>query len=57
MKKKSLRQEYRLFLLRARACKAYDEGNTALAHRISREIDDYQQRLWIARERRMRLDA
>lgn len=57
MKKKSLRQEYRLFLLRARACKAYDEGNISLAHRISREIDDYQQRLWIARERRLRLDA
>lgn len=57
MKKKSLRQEYRLFLLRARACKAYDEGNISLAHRISREIDDCQQRLWIEQERRTRQDA
>lgn len=51
MEKQIFRQEYRLFTLRARLCKAYEEGNEALALRLSRRMDAYQQRLWKARKR------
>ena len=51
MEKQLFRQEYRLFMLRARLCKAYEEGNEALALRLSRRMDVYQRRLWKARKR------
>ena len=53
MEKQLFRQEYRLFTLRARLCKAYEEGNEALALRLSRRMDVYQRRLWKARKREL----
>ena len=53
MEKQFFRQEYRLFMLRARLCKAYEEGNEALALRLSRRMDVYQRRLWKARKREL----
>ena len=53
MEKQLFRQEYRLFMLRARLCKAYEEGNEALSLRLSRRMDDYQRRLWKARKREL----
>ena len=50
MEKQLLGQEYRLFMLRARICKAYEEGDMALALRLSRRLDAYQQRLWNAQK-------
>ena len=40
-------------MLRARLCKAYEEGNEALALRLSRRMDVYQRRLWKARKREL----
>lgn len=51
MERQLFRQEYRLFLLRARLCKAYEEGNGALALRLSRRLDVCQLRLWSAHRR------
>lgn len=53
MEKQLFRQEYRLFMLRARLCKAYEGGNEALALRLSRRMDVYQRRLWKARKREL----
>lgn len=53
MEKQLFRQEYRFFMLRARLCKAYEEGNEALALRLSRRMDVYQRRLWKARKREL----
>ena len=53
MEKQLFRQEYRLVMLRARLCKAYEEGNEALALRLSRRMDVYQRRLWKARKREL----
>ena len=53
MEKQFFRQEYRLFMLRARLCKAYEEGNEALALRLSRRMYVYQRRLWKARKREL----